>query len=150
MTQGRWESHQHKTAREWSCLSGSCSPERRAGGVLSSLLIQLKACTDPAPALLQRALWTLSVPEEKRAFNSTGANVGCSRSWGGGPHPAGSRIAWQWLWLPWRARQDQGLCLYAARSNSFLPGAGVQHLHGSFCKAAITACTSVPAFLRGM
>lgn len=32
MTQGRWESCQHKTTREWSCLSGSCSPERRAGG----------------------------------------------------------------------------------------------------------------------
>lgn len=117
MTQGRWESCQHKTTREWSCLSGSCSPERRAGGggwcvcVLSSLLglarIPCKSITAPTAvgsrSHPQKGRCGLPVSEEKWVFNSSGENVAFSRWLGVGPHPVGSRIAWWCLWLPGRA-----------------------------------------------
>lgn len=51
MTQGWWESCQHKTTREWSCLSGSCSSERRAGAVRVQFTCSsdlLESCANPS------------------------------------------------------------------------------------------------------
>lgn len=68
MTQGRWESCQHKTTREWSCLSGSCSPERRAGGggALSSLAP--RTCSNPLQIHHGSDSCRLPQPPSKRAL----------------------------------------------------------------------------------
>lgn len=63
LTQGRWESCQHKTTGEWSCLSGSYGSERVTGrGWLCSAHSSglLESCANPArlpQPPLTRALW---------------------------------------------------------------------------------------------